>query len=1412
MKKYTLALDIGTTSVGWTIIDENYQIPSYNGKNLWGVRLFNSASTAELTRNFRGTRRRYGKRRRRLELLQFLFQDEIDKVDETFFNVKVNESEWLRNRFVSSDGDIQYFFENRSLAETLKIMGESTRKYRNIYFLQKDIIESGEKFDLRLLYLAIFSNVKYRGHFLDNFNFKDFKAGSNIKVDLMNYLEHEEELDYYEEVVKILKSSDGINSKKNSLKKIVKNDLVTRTRLEMLTGASSSISKMFFDGEYQDLSIKITEESPLDDNKIQDISDVHYDILEKGYNIYLNLVLNKIMRGNENICSAQVENYYIFKDDLKLFKKLVKEYSMDEYKKIFKKDGILDNYLYGKKYKNKANESYVKDFKEKSYKTIVSSLNKLNKSNKDVEYLRAKYADGEFLLKQRSKVNASTPHQLKAKDVYDMLNSQKKYYDFIDDEFINKVVTLITYRIPYFVGPLSKKEGDSKFSWVIRKSDGKITPWNIDSKIDKDATAEKFINRMINKCQYLYNVNSDIDNKVMSKDSLTYQLYMMHNELNGIRLKNKEVYNKIEILTKEQKNRIIEHIFKKNSGKTAKQVLLVLGLDENRYELIGTQDDGKFASSLSTYSKFSKYVNNPLNYIDEIDEVIRILNVFDDEEIIRRQLGKFQFINDNNINDIMNIKVSGWGRLSKYLLREIKSNGKSILDCLIEGDDKKVVNFQYLVTTKDYTFSEQINKLNIPEENNLEYEDVEKLAGSPALKRGIWQSLLIVKELDELEGIDIDTIAIEFAGGDEKKQRSTPFEKQLEAAIKNDNELYKNIENEKEFANFKDERVRLYLLQAGKCLYSGEELNIENLSQYEIDHIRAQSFTKDNSINNKALVKSVYNQDKGDDKTVIETIKEKNINVFKMRDFWERLLKANAISQVKYQRLIKENYAEIELDRFIQRTLVETRQIGKHVKEILSNYFEDNKTIINVSSHFTSKFRKAFEILKIRDLSVRHHCEDAYIIATVSQYALNKYGKGFFELGNKNTKAYYSKKNMTSKDKAGIIISGLRKELSSNSVQFVRDEFNKDFNNSIKLSGSGTKEFWEQTTYSPNEKKKSKFLDLVDSTKSVRNEFKMAYFLLVEYDKKSGKKYKRERKLLAVPNIVDVNKKRFKTYIEVADYLLNENFGNGENTFNNLSIIDRIEIGQLIASNDGIRYTIKSVGERTNQTEAKFTKEFIDSVNFIMQCKTKENLETIEVSEVEFHFNLICEFVEENYCNIYGKNVKELGENFNKNILEKDQESFNKNLNKTLVDGFEKIEKIYNYFDNECFFSDAQIKLLKQEKISAKTINQKLGILFDIYSCGNQSKYKLIKDSYELKIELEKNKEVIKSYVKFVEELLKAISIGPGRSEKLMVGRVRNTIKLEETLIIHQSATGIYEKYTESLQNFKKNKKLKRKI
>ena len=52
-EEYYLGLDLGTDSVGWAVTDKNYQLLRYKGKDLWGIREFEEASTKAERRQYR---------------------------------------------------------------------------------------------------------------------------------------------------------------------------------------------------------------------------------------------------------------------------------------------------------------------------------------------------------------------------------------------------------------------------------------------------------------------------------------------------------------------------------------------------------------------------------------------------------------------------------------------------------------------------------------------------------------------------------------------------------------------------------------------------------------------------------------------------------------------------------------------------------------------------------------------------------------------------------------------------------------------------------------------------------------------------------------------------------------------------------------------------------------------------------------------------------------------------------------------------------------------------------------------------------------------------------------------------------------------------------------------------------------
>ena len=154
-KNYYLGLDIGTNSVGWAVTDESYNLCKFRNKDMWGIRLFESAHTASERRLKRNARRRLRRRNQRIKLLQEIFSQEIANVDNTFF-IRLNESKlhmedkYVKEKhplFIGEDyNDIHYY-----------------EQYPTVYHLRKELIENENPHDPRLVYLAIH-------HILKSFN------------------------------------------------------------------------------------------------------------------------------------------------------------------------------------------------------------------------------------------------------------------------------------------------------------------------------------------------------------------------------------------------------------------------------------------------------------------------------------------------------------------------------------------------------------------------------------------------------------------------------------------------------------------------------------------------------------------------------------------------------------------------------------------------------------------------------------------------------------------------------------------------------------------------------------------------------------------------------------------------------------------------------------------------------------------------------------------------------------------------------------------------------------------------------------------------------------------------------------------------------------------------------------------
>ena len=1007
-KSYSIGLDIGTNSVGWAVITDDYKVPSkkmkvlgntdkhFIKKNLIGALLFDEGTTAEDRRLKRTARRRYTRRKNRLRYLQEIFSEEMSKVDSSFFH-RLDDS-----FLVPEDKRGSKYPIFATLAEEK----EYHKKFPTIYHLRKHLADSKEKTDLRLIYLALAHMIKYRGHFLyeESFDIKNNdiqKIFSEFISIYDNTFEESSLIGQNAQVEAIFTDKISKSAKRERVLKLFPDQKSTglfSEFLKLILGNQADFKKHFDLEEKAPLQFsKDTYDEDLE-NLLGQIRDDFADLFLVAKKLYDAILLSGILTVKDlstkaPLSASMIEHYENHQKDLAALKQFIQNNLQEKYDEVFSdqsKDGYA-GYINGK------------TTQEAFYKYIKNLLSKFE----GADYFLDKIEREDFLRKQRTFDNGSIPHQIHLQEMNAILHRQGEHYPFLKENK-EKIEKILIFRIPYYVGPLAR--GNRDFAWLTRNSDEAIRPWNFEEIVDKASSAEDFINKMTNYDLYLP------EEKVLPKHSLLYETFAVYNELTKVKFI-AEGLTRYQFLDKKQKKDIFYTFFKAEDKRkvTEKDIIHYLhtvdGYDGIELEGIEKQ----FNASLSTYHDLLKIIKDK-EFMDDdkneaiLENIVHTLTIFEDREMIKQRLAQYNSLFDEKVIKALTRRhYTGWGKLSAKLINGIrdKKSGKTILDYLID-DGEINRNFMQLIHDDGLSFKEIIQKAQVFGKTNDVKQVVHELPGSPAIKKGILQSIKIVDELVKVMGHAPESIVIEMARENQTtargKKNSQQRYKRIEDSLKNlasglDSNILK--ENPTDNVQLQNDRLFLYYLQNGKDMYTGEALNINQLSSYDIDHIIPQAFIKDDSLDNRVLTSSKDNRGKSDNVPSLEVVE-------KMKAFWQQLLDSKLISERKYNNLTKaerERGGLNELDKvgFIKRQLVETRQITKHVAQILDARFnkevtEKNKKnrnvkIITLKSNMVSNFRKEFGLYKVREINDYHHAHDAYLNAVVAKAILKKYPK-----------------------------------------------------------------------------------------------------------------------------------------------------------------------------------------------------------------------------------------------------------------------------------------------------------------------------------------------------------------------------------------------------------------------------------
>ena len=190
------------------------------------------------------------------------------------------------------------------------------------------------------------------------------------------------------------------------------------------------------------------------------------------------------------------------------------------------------------------------------------------------------------------------------------------------------------------------------------------------------------------------------------------------------------------------------------------------------------------------------------------------------------------------------------------------------------------------------------------------------------------------------------------------------------------------------------EKWMLYREQHGQCAYSQQALDIQRVlddpNYAQIDHALPYSRSYDDSKNNKVLVLTRENQNKGN-RTAYEYLTSfpGGEDGERWRNFVAWVQQNKSYRLAKRNRLLRKNFGQEESRGFIDRNLNDTRYICKFFKNYVEEHLQlapredgdTNRRCVVVNGQLTAFLRAKWGLTKRREESDRHHALDAAVVA-----------------------------------------------------------------------------------------------------------------------------------------------------------------------------------------------------------------------------------------------------------------------------------------------------------------------------------------------------------------------------------------------------------------------------------------------
>ncbi|MBR7070486.1 MAG: type II CRISPR RNA-guided endonuclease Cas9 [Oxalobacter sp.] len=398
---------------------------------------------------------------------------------------------------------------------------------------------------------------------------------------------------------------------------------------------------------------------------------------------------------------------------------------------------------------------------------------------------------------------------------------------------------------------------------------------------------------------------------------------------------------------------------------------------ERAYESAGLQGEWKQISDKALLESRS----------DLLDQLAFILSVYKEDEEVRGQLievlGKGK---DKLIDALLSIRFDQFSALSLKVLNAIlpfmnagdrydEACGKAGYQHSAKGTEnlEKTKYLPSLFSGRDVHGTMVLNEeLDVPR--------------NPVVLRAINQTRkvlnAIVKKYGSPSEVHIELgrdLSRSFSQRNSIAREQKKYADRKEVLIQKFRELFNAEPNGRNL-----EKFRLYSEQQGKSLYCGKPIDIGRLLEpgyVEVDHILPYSRSFDDSKNNKALVFTWENRDKGN-RTPFEYI---GSNTDDWHEFEEHVGSLK-LTMAKRQRLLRKDFGDKTEKEFRDRNLNDTRYASRFFKNYVDACLKLTNPLseagaVSVNGALTSFLRARWGLLKVRSENDRHHAMDAVVVA-----------------------------------------------------------------------------------------------------------------------------------------------------------------------------------------------------------------------------------------------------------------------------------------------------------------------------------------------------------------------------------------------------------------------------------------------